>query len=183
MPLHLVDWSGDVTEALTEAFRAHPEVTVLHRAIFEVAEDTLVSPANSLRHMDGGIDQVYIDFFGADLQRRVYEAIDRQSRRFLPVGRALLVQTGHDRIPGLIVAPTIESPGPVAPSNVCFAMAAFLAVARDLPEAHACSALASAPAWVAWIPKRPGARRRPPIRSGGREAARGRRRRRHPDSA
>ena len=133
MNLTFVDWSEDVVDALRQAFLLHPEVAVLHSPIFDVAQDTLVSPANSFGHMDGGIDKVYVDFFGDDLQRRVYDAIERRSQGKLPVGSALIVETNHETIPRLIVAPTMELPGPIRAPNVYFAMAACLSVASRLP--------------------------------------------------
>ncbi len=48
MKLTLVDSDHRVAEALNGAFRLWPEVMVLHGDLLAVAENTVVSPANSL---------------------------------------------------------------------------------------------------------------------------------------
>lgn len=60
--------------------------------------------------MDGGIDATYARYFGAELQERVRSLI--QGRHFgeLLVGAADVVETNHDEIPYLIVAPTMRVP-------------------------------------------------------------------------
>jgi O-acetyl-ADP-ribose deacetylase (regulator of RNase III) len=93
----------------------------------------LVSPANSYGHMDGGIDASYVEFFGARLQLAVYEAIGTRPRGQLPVGSAALVRTGHRRIPFLIVAPTMEIPGPVTVDHAYRALRAVLRLAMKHP--------------------------------------------------
>lgn len=132
--LHLADDAGDVVHALRKAFSDHPEVEVLECDILGVAKDTLVSPANSYGHMDGGIDLAYMEHFGWDLQRVVLEEIDRVSGGFVRVGSAVVVETGLPIVHRLIVAPTMEQPGPVGPANAFFAMSALLRVAGEHPE-------------------------------------------------
>jgi O-acetyl-ADP-ribose deacetylase (regulator of RNase III) len=44
----------------------------IHRgSILDVQFDAVVSPANSFGFMDGGIDAVYLNHFGNDIQLRV----------------------------------------------------------------------------------------------------------------
>lgn len=88
----------------------------------------LVSPANSYGHMDGGIDEEYIEYFGSEVQQRVYGAIARLPHGLLPVGSGLLVHTGDERIPHLIVAPTMVLPEPVPAVHAYQAMSAVLRV-------------------------------------------------------
>ena len=72
-------------------------------------------------------------FFGLRIQRTVQEAIAHQPGYFLPVGASLVVRTGHAHIPFLIVAPTMELPGPVEAKNAYRAMRAILRVAAEEP--------------------------------------------------
>jgi O-acetyl-ADP-ribose deacetylase (regulator of RNase III) len=94
-----------------ERFCGHlPSVRIHHGSILEVSSDAVVSPANSFGFMDGGIDAVYLRYFGSHLQGRVREMIAVRHHGELLVGAADLVETGHQSIPFLIVAPTMRVP-------------------------------------------------------------------------
>src|SRR3982074_282994 len=85
-------------------------VTVHRGSIPDLATDAVVSPANSFGFMDGGIDALYSDHFGPDIQRRVRRQIyDHHSGELLVVV-ADIVETGHRTIPFLIAAPTMRVP-------------------------------------------------------------------------
>jgi len=130
MDLWLVDTNREVVEAWRRHFAGLKDVYVRCDDILAVAEGALVSPANSYGWMDGGIDEHYTRHFGIELQARLQREIALQKDGKLPVGSALLVPTGHARIPYLISAPTMEMPGPlVSPENCYFAMSAALKVA------------------------------------------------------
>jgi len=132
--LVLVDHMPDLVACWQQAFAAFPEVRISQGNILAVAENALVSPANSYGFMDGGIDQQYIDFFGPDLQAGVTNAIARRREGYLPVGASLIVATGHQRIPYLIVAPTMTIPEPVPASH---SYRALLAALRAAQQQHA----------------------------------------------
>jgi O-acetyl-ADP-ribose deacetylase (regulator of RNase III) len=132
--LALVDRSPSVVAALTAAFAAWPEVRVQAADILEVAENAVVSPANSYGYMDGGVDDAYARFFGPELEKRVQHRIDVEYGGMVPVGAALLVRTYHQRIPYLVVAPTMELPRSGDRVKVFFAMAAVLKLARRYPS-------------------------------------------------
>lgn len=134
MDLHLVDHDPDVASALEDTFSPHSEVSVSEGDILSRARCAVVSPANCFGNMDGGIDRVYVDFFGQEIQWRVQELIEREPTGRLRIGLARLVQTGHERIPFMIVAPTMEVPQPIPAANVFFAMAAVLRLADESPE-------------------------------------------------
>ncbi|HEY7331124.1 MAG TPA: macro domain-containing protein [Gemmataceae bacterium] len=134
MRLYLVDDHPDLIEALRHAFAAFPEVSVTCGNILAVAENTLVSPANSRGYMDGGIDRRYLDFFGQRLQQTVQEAIQRRPEGLLPVGAALIVATGSPRIPYLIVAPTMTEPERIEADHCYRAMRAILRIAEQHAE-------------------------------------------------
>ena len=125
MRLHLVDQEPAVVEALRCAFSSHPEVSIAQGAILDLAEDTLVSPANGQGLMDGGIDLEYVTRLGEDLQVRVFEALAPLSQTLAP-GQAIIVSTGQSRIRHLVVAPTVRVPGAAEARDVFFAMSALL---------------------------------------------------------
>ena len=132
MRLHLVDIDPRVVVALSHAFAGVSDVDVTCADIVTVAHEALVSPANSHGFMDGGVDQAYVAFFGADVERLVRERIARRPEGFLPVGAAEIVATGHVRVPWLVVAPTMEMPEHVPAANAYRALRASLrAVARS----------------------------------------------------
>lgn len=85
-------------------------VEIHQGSIFDVACDAVVSPANSFGFMDGGIDRLYTEFFGATAQDRVQACIRSCHGGELLVGQADIVPTGHGRIPYLIAAPTMRVP-------------------------------------------------------------------------
>ncbi len=85
-------------------------VEIHHGSIFEVKCDAVVSPANSFGFMDGGLDALYIDYFGPEIQMRLRRVILDRHHGELLVGAAEIVETGHQQIPYLIAAPTMRVP-------------------------------------------------------------------------
>jgi O-acetyl-ADP-ribose deacetylase (regulator of RNase III) len=85
-------------------------VTIHHGSILDVQCDAIVSPANSFGFIDGGIDAVYLNYFGNDVQLRVSKQIFEQHHGELLVGQADIVETGDKTIPFLIAAPTMRVP-------------------------------------------------------------------------
>jgi O-acetyl-ADP-ribose deacetylase (regulator of RNase III) len=105
----------------------------LHRgSILDVECDAIVSPANSYGFMDGGIDALYLAHFGKPLQDRLRRAILDRHHGELLVGSADVVETGHERIPYLIAAPTMRVPMVLGPEtiNPYLATRAVLLLAR-----------------------------------------------------
>ena len=83
----------------------------IHRgSILDTACDAVVSPANSFGFMDGGIDALYLRYFGPYLQQRVQQMIAERHNGELLVGVADIVETDNTNIPFLIVAPTMRVP-------------------------------------------------------------------------
>ena len=89
MRLHLVDTNERLVEAWRLAFKECKEVSIQQEDILLIAENTLVSPANSYGYMDGGIDAHYRSFFGVQIETIVQEAIRRRPEGLLPVEQAL----------------------------------------------------------------------------------------------
>src|SRR5580704_13695059 len=130
MELHLVDRSPDLVREWQRAFREFPEVIIEIGDILQLAHTALVSPANSYGYMNGGIDLAYRTFFGIEIERAVQTKITQEVGPYLPVGQAILVETGHARIPYLISAPTMFLPEPTNADACERAMVAALEVAR-----------------------------------------------------
>lgn len=85
-------------------------VRVHHGSILDVECDAVVSPANSFGFMDGGVDLLYLERFGPQIQDRVRKAIWEHHGGELVVGNAVVVETGDAKIPFLIAAPTMRVP-------------------------------------------------------------------------
>ena len=85
-------------------------VEVQRGSILDADCDAVVSPANSFGFMDGGIDGIYMDHFGAEIQLVVRRQIYEHHRGELIVGHADVVETGDEKIPFLIMAPTMRVP-------------------------------------------------------------------------
>ncbi len=152
MKLFLVDLNPDLAYAWQDHFDEFPGVSVLCGNILEVAENTIVSPANSYGFMDGGIDRQYTDYFGLRHQTEIQAKIALRREGYLPVGTAVLVKTGHPKIPFMIAAPTMETPGPVSAVNCFFTMSAVLNVAyanREIISKVYCPGLATGTGRVA----------------------------------
>ena len=132
MKLHLVDLDVVLVEQWRRAFRDHSEVTITAGDILAQTQvGALVSPANGLGFMDGGIDACYRDYFGPRIERRVQAAIGLRPDGLLPVGASILIATDDSRFPYLIVAPTMTMPERVPPSHAYRAMRAALRVVAE----------------------------------------------------
>lgn len=78
--------------------------------ILSLVVDAIVSPANSFGFMDGGIDLLYTNFFGIELQNNLQKIIQEQFNGELLVGQAVGVLTNNEQIPYCISAPTMRTP-------------------------------------------------------------------------
>ena len=127
--MHLVDVSPEMIEAWRGAFSQYPEVQIAEASIVTVARGAVVSPANSYGDMGGGVDLVYRMHFGRHIERRVQSRIAEMFGNYLPIGEALIVETGDPVITHLISAPTMFLPEPTTEQNVFLAMSAALRIA------------------------------------------------------
>jgi O-acetyl-ADP-ribose deacetylase (regulator of RNase III) len=144
--LYLVDVNPALVAAWKTFFEPFPQVIIRQGDILAAAHNAVASPANCLGFMDGGIDQVYADFFGAHVEDKVREAIARRPEGHLPVGAAVAVKTGHRRVPLLVVAPTMLLPEAVGEDTCYRAFRAVLRLAgqhRELGKAVYCPGLAT----------------------------------------
>jgi len=124
--INFVDINADVIEALHSSFKNIDGVQFLIDDILRVAQHIVISPANSYGFMDGGVDFDYMHYFGASLQNKVLNAVRARPEGYLPVGAAEWIETGDDRIPSLILAPTMLHPEMIPPINVLRAFRAAL---------------------------------------------------------
>ncbi len=103
-----------VEDDLADAWERHcgdmPGVSVHRGSILDLSVDAVVSPANSFGFMDGGIDHLYSQHFGWEVQGRLQELIRTRHHGELLVGAAEIVATGHPRISHVIAAPTMRVP-------------------------------------------------------------------------
>lgn len=87
-----------------------PNVTVHQGSILELQCDAIVSPANSFGFMDGGLDLLYSQHFGWQVQQQLQQQIHTYHHGELLVGCAEIVETDNLRIPYVIAAPTMRVP-------------------------------------------------------------------------
>lgn len=85
-------------------------VSVYKGSILDLNCDAVVSPANSFGFMDGGIDLIYSQYFGWQVQERLQEIIKTKHCGELLIGSAEIVETDNTKIPYLISAPTMRVP-------------------------------------------------------------------------
>jgi O-acetyl-ADP-ribose deacetylase (regulator of RNase III) len=112
-------------------------IEVEHRSVVDQPADAVVSPANSFGFMDGGVDCAYVQFFGAELQRRLQMIIRLQKFQELLVGSAVVVPTYHESISFLIASPTMRVPKIITdPADVMLATRAAIRSALDFRFEH-----------------------------------------------
>jgi O-acetyl-ADP-ribose deacetylase (regulator of RNase III) len=128
MKLYLRDINHQMAEAWGLFFANEPDVEISHGDIFDQPADAIVSPANSFGFMDGGIDLVYSDRFGWELQNDLQDLIRNEHHGELPVGQAVIVPIkGDETYRWLVIAPTMR-----VPMNVSGTVNAYLAFRATL---------------------------------------------------
>ncbi|MDF1667070.1 MAG: macro domain-containing protein [Planctomycetota bacterium] len=136
----LCDLNTSLCQAWQGHFADHDRVEVQAGNILELTADAIVSPANSFGFMNGGIDLAYSHFFGWELQERLQLTLNKSLLGECPVGLAVLVETGHPRIPNLICAPTMR-----IPMNVANTVNAYLSFRAALLSVHRANKKRSTP--------------------------------------
>lgn len=133
--LHTLDTA--MAHAWQAAFARVRGVSIVEGDILDGEADALLSPANSFGYMDGGIDLAYRRHLGGEVESKLQRRIAAEHFGELPVGNALVVETGHVAFPYLVAAPTMRVPEHIQDTvNVYLAFrAALIAVlahnARD----------------------------------------------------
>ncbi|MEM8563464.1 MAG: macro domain-containing protein [Pseudomonadota bacterium] len=126
----LVAYSADLYHAWRDHFEGVADVCIEQGDILTLEADAIVSPANSFGYMNGGLDLKYSQHFGWQLEARVRKVLVQDHGGEIPVGCAIIVATGHDRIEYLISAPTMRIPMDV--SATINAYLAFKAVLLEV---------------------------------------------------
>ncbi len=99
--------------------------------------DAIVSAANSFGYMDGSLDLLYSQHFGWEVERRLRKLLLSEHDGELPVGQAVVVETGNTDIPYLISAPTMRVPMNIAETvNVYWAFRGVIRAVRQHNQAH-----------------------------------------------
>lgn len=97
--------------------------------------DAVVSPANSFGFMDGGIDLIYTLNMGRQVQIGLQRIIREKYDGELLVGQSIVISTGYDRYPNMIVCPTMRVPSRlVGTQNVYLAAKALFLAAKRNPH-------------------------------------------------
>jgi O-acetyl-ADP-ribose deacetylase (regulator of RNase III) len=139
VPLKMIlcDINRRITHAWEPYFKGIENVEIRRGNIFEVEADALVSPANSFGFMDGGLDYAISDFFEWKIQPRVQEVLRERCFGELPVGMAVVVETGERKFPYLVSAPTMRTPTDVSRTlNAYLAMRAILVAVLSFNREH-----------------------------------------------
>jgi O-acetyl-ADP-ribose deacetylase (regulator of RNase III) len=125
------DTNPEVANAIAVSFREVSTVEVVVGNLLDLS-DAIVSPANSIGDMGGGIDKAIDDFHQGEVQCKLMAAIGEQFHGELPVGVAIVLRVSSRRFPFLVAAPTMRIPANVVGSiNAYLSMrAALVAVLR-----------------------------------------------------
>ncbi|MES2641902.1 MAG: macro domain-containing protein [Myxococcota bacterium] len=128
--LRAIDYG--LVAAWEQSFRGVAQVEASQGSILTRRADAIVSPANSFGYMDGGLDLIYSQHFGWEVEGRVRRRLLAEYDGELPVGQAFIVPTENADIPLLISAPTMRVPMNVAgTTNAYLAFRAVLISIRD----------------------------------------------------
>ncbi|MFT3934882.1 MAG: macro domain-containing protein [Chitinophagaceae bacterium] len=132
MKIILSGLAPKLIDAWTQFFNIEENVVILEGDITQVDCDAIVSPANSFGFMDGGLDHALSERFGWDLEKKLQKIIKELPEGELLVGQALILETGDDKIPLLISAPTMRIP---TNFNIDTSVNAYLAMKAILIKA------------------------------------------------
>lgn len=105
------------------------QIRILETGIVETQDfDAVATAGNCTAAMLGGLDWAFAQKFGPN----VVQAVKREAKGYLPIGRAVVVPTGMDAPHLFVYAPTMERPMDVRGTKNAFraALAACMA-ARD----------------------------------------------------
>jgi O-acetyl-ADP-ribose deacetylase (regulator of RNase III) len=105
----------------------HDNIVNLLNSMKDKEDITIISPSNSFGDMQGGIDLVYYNYFGYELEELVQKTILEQKAGELLVGDSIIIPIPHYKNMALIVAPTMRVPMNISESvNVYLAFRSIL---------------------------------------------------------
>ena len=123
--VYLRDKNINIVNAWEIEFSNYSNIKTSCGNIFDLNADAIISPANSFGFMDGGIDLVYSEYFGWNLEKELQKNIQKKYNGEIPVGVATIIKTNNEKIKYLVSAPTMRIPEDV--SNTLNAYLAFRA--------------------------------------------------------
>lgn len=128
---HLCDLNKNIVDEWQTYFKSHDNFKFYNQNIFTVPVDkmnvnAIVSPANSFGDLQGGIDLVYYNYFGHQLEEQLQNKIINEYYGELIVGEAMILKLNHNLYHYFISAPTMRVPQDV--SKTLNAYLAFRAV-------------------------------------------------------
>lgn len=133
MKIYLRDTNENVITFFQKYFKSFEEVEVSKGNIFDIKADALVSPANSFCDLSGGIDLLYRNKFGPNVEKFAKQIVNARFYNELPVGQAISVVMKKQDYKYLILAPTMRLPMKVDNTlNPYFAFRAALLEAKTL---------------------------------------------------
>lgn len=125
MKIYLVDLDNRMTTRWAKDFQDAEEVEIVNGDMPEFLDshkdvDTIVSAANSFGLMDGGLDAVYIRYFGEALQEAVLKRIREEHLGEQPVGSSLILDIPGRKGKRLIHTPSMRTPQPLLDPRVVY---------------------------------------------------------------
>jgi O-acetyl-ADP-ribose deacetylase (regulator of RNase III) len=128
----LVDVNPKMIAAWRATFEENPEVDVISGSMLSQQVSAWVTPTNAKGSMDGGLDAVIKNHFGAQIQSSVQKEIARLYGGNMRVGYATCVATGADMPRYLISTPTMTA----SSEDVSDTMNVALACAAAFQRVH-----------------------------------------------
>lgn len=125
MKIYLVDLDSRMTNCWEQDFEEVTDVEVVNGDMQEFLDshkdvDTIVSAANSFGIMDGGLDAVYVRYFGDSLQTAVLERIREEHLGEQPVGSSLILKIPEGKGKRLIHTPSMRTPQPLIDPRIVY---------------------------------------------------------------
>jgi O-acetyl-ADP-ribose deacetylase (regulator of RNase III) len=117
---HLCDTNEDIVNNFRTYFGDYDNFNIYEddvikvyktlRLKYEDSNIAIVSPANSFGDMQGGIDLVYYNYFGHEIEETVQDKIIRDKYGELVIGDSIMVNIPNHKHTFLIVSPTMKIP-------------------------------------------------------------------------
>lgn len=110
MKILLIDTNPAIAAEWQKIGSDCPNVEAHVGNILDFKADAIVAAGNSFGFMDGGLDLLYRDRFGMEIEKSVQEAIAIRHQGELLVGMADAFLTNDESFPIMIYAPTMRVP-------------------------------------------------------------------------
>lgn len=132
MKIYLIDANPKLTREWKKQFVDIGNVEILWGNYFNIEADAMVSPANCLGYMDGGIDKEIAKKIPG-IQKKVFDCVRGEKwNGEIPIGCADMVDTSHDKWKNLIIAPTMRVPQSIIGTiNPYLAFRAALLISKE----------------------------------------------------